>query len=183
MLASISSFLPKHNFLICFDSDGTVMDTMGVKHEKCLFPSLIEEWGLQALEPQIRSLWYDINLYRSTRGVNRFIALSMALVEIDRSLTPIDGVKLLDAWVQSGSPLSGDALKVMEQREQEKMPPILRKALHWTEMVNARIAALPLSDKKPFSGTQEGIAAAKKFADIAVITTANRAALLQEWGE
>lgn len=28
-----------HPFLLCFDSDGTVMDTMGVKHERCFGPA------------------------------------------------------------------------------------------------------------------------------------------------
>lgn len=42
MAASLDEFIPKHNYLICFDSDGTVMDTMTVKHNQCLCPALIE---------------------------------------------------------------------------------------------------------------------------------------------
>lgn len=180
MAASFEEFTPEHDFLICFDSDGTVMDTMAVKHIRCLGPALVEEWDLNAWEGPILQLWNQINLYQITRGINRFKALALALRAIHEAYTPIDGLPELEAWVSSGDALSGDALQRMTMKPCNS---IFHKALHWTEIVNKKISELPLSDKKPFPGAVPGLEAASEFADIAVISTANRVALMEEWGE
>lgn len=180
MAASLDEFIPRHDYLICFDSDGTVMDTMTVKHSQCLCPTLIEVWGLKAWETPVTQLWHDINLFQITRGVNRFKALALALRVINDKYTPIEGLADLEAWVSSGSTLSGDALEVLVANLHSEA---LKKAFLWTETVNKKIALIPLADKKPFPGAAHGLKAASEFADIAVISTANREALLEEWGE
>ena len=60
--ASLSAFERKQEVLLCVDSDGTVLDTMASKQLCALLPCLIAEWGLEPWEPEIRSLWFDINL-------------------------------------------------------------------------------------------------------------------------
>jgi phosphoglycolate phosphatase-like HAD superfamily hydrolase len=177
---SFDGYIKTHDFLICVDSDGTVMDTMMVKHSRCLAPSLIEEWGLQKWEEPVRKLWYDINIYGKTRGVNRFQALAIALRTINDSYTPIEDLPVLEAWVSSGGTLSGEALKGIAA---ENHNIILQKALAWTEAVNSKIGTLSLDEKKPFPGAHAGLWTASGFADIAVISTANRDALLTEWGK
>lgn len=180
MVVPLEAFSPKHNYLICFDSDGTVMDTMAVKHGQCLCPALIEVWGLEKWETPVTQLWHDINLHQITRGLNRFKALALVLRAVNDQYTPVDGLPDLEAWISSGATLSGDTLGPMATRSHSE---ILKKAFQWTEIVNEKIGLIPLADKKPFPSAAKGLKAAAKFADIAVISTANRNALLDEWGE
>ena len=62
----------RHGFLVCVDSDGCVMDTMSSKHIRCFGPCLVRIWGLDEWRDEVLTLWNEINLYRATRGINRF---------------------------------------------------------------------------------------------------------------
>ncbi len=168
----------RHDYLICVDSDGCAMDTMDCKHKYCFGPCLVAEWGLQEWETPILERWNIINLYSMTRGINRFKGLSMALTEIDAQYTPIDYLADLQVWVSSGAAPSNNAL---QKAIDETGSPILKKALSWSKAVNEGINALPDKLKKPFSGAKEGLAAAKEFADVAIVSSANRDAVLDEW--
>lgn len=73
------TFEKEKDYLICVDSDGTVMDSMVIKHTKALAPKLISVFGLENDKNQILKKWYELNLYKETRGLNRFIALDSIL--------------------------------------------------------------------------------------------------------
>ena len=47
-MSVFDSFEKKHEFLVCVDSDGCVMDTMNCKHIHCFGPCMVQEWDLQA---------------------------------------------------------------------------------------------------------------------------------------
>ncbi len=174
----IRDFHKNKDYLICVDSDGCAMDTMNSKHIKCFGPCMVEEWGLGAWREAILARWNDINLYTMTRGINRFQGLSMALQEINSSCTAIEGIGDLKNWVESTPELSNGALK----KEIEKTgSPILKKALSWSEAVNEKIQMLDEADKQPFEGVKEALAYAHRFADIAIVSSANLQAVLDEW--
>ena len=173
-----SDFQRRHDYLVCVDSDGCAMDTMDCKHIHCFGPCMVAEWGLQEWEKPILERWNVINLYSMTRGVNRFKGLSIALTEIDAQYTPIASLSDLQAWVDSGAAPSNDAL---QKAIDETGSPILKKALRWSKAVNESINALPEELKKPFPGAKEGLAAAARFADVAIVSSANRDAVLEEW--
>ena len=168
----------RHDYLVCVDSDGCAMDTMDCKHIHCFGPCMVAEWGLREWEKPILERWNVINLYSMTRGINRFKGLSMALTEIDAQYTPIADLADLRAWVDSGAAPSNDAL---QKAIDETGSPILKKALSWSRAVNEGINALPEELKKPFPGAKEGLAAAARFADVAIVSSANRDAVLEEW--
>lgn len=173
-----SDFQKRHDYLVCVDSDGCAMDTMDCKHIHCFGPCMVAEWGLQEWQESILERWNVINLYSMTRGINRFKGLSIALTEIDAQYTPIDCLADLQAWVDSGAAPSNDAL---QKAIDENNSPILKKALNWSRAVNASINALPEELKKPFPGVKEGLDAAVQFADLAIVSSANRDAVLEEW--
>ena len=173
-----SDFQRRHDYLVCVDSDGCAMDTMDCKHIHCFGPCMVAEWELQKWEKPILERWNVINLYSMTRGINRFKGLSIALTEIDARYTPIAGLADLRAWVDSGAAPSNDAL---QKAIDETGSPILKKALSWSKAVNMGINALPEELKKPFPGAKEGLAAAAGFADVAIVSSANRDAVLEEW--
>lgn len=183
-MSIFDSFERKHDFLICVDSDGCVMDTMNCKHIHCFGPCMVTQWGLEAWQQEILHRWNEINLFSMTRGINRFKGLAMALKEIDSKYTPITGVDALVHWADTAPALSNDAVALAARTaEDADAKLIFQKALAWSQAVNAAINLLPESLKIPFPGAKEGLAAAHTFADVAMVSSANRDAVEEEWGK
>ena len=175
-------FEKKHDFLICVDSDGCAMDTMNCKHYHCFGPCMVDEWALEQWEEEILRRWNDINLFQMTRGINRFKGLAKALGEIDKKYTPIVGVAALQNWADTAPALSNDGLKkAIDEAEDEDAKLCLSKALAWSVAVNESITRLPEDLKIPFPGAKEGLEAAHRVADVAVVSSANRDAVEEEW--
>ena len=139
---------------------------------------MVKEWKLEAWEGQILDRWNEINLYSMTRGINRFLALAMALEEINESLTPVEGVEELSAWVKEADELSNGSV---QRKAEESGLEIFRKALAWSKAVNQSISELPEETKKPFEGVAEGLKAAHGSADVAIVSSANLEAVVEEW--
>ena len=175
---TLTDYVKKKDFLICVDSDGCAMDTMDIKHIRCFGPCMVEEWSLSQWGEAILKRWNDINLYTMTRGINRFKGLAKMLREINESYTAIEDVDILEEWVEESDELSNPALKRAIERTDNIC---LRKALSWSEAVNASINALPFEDKKPFEGVKEGLAHAQAYADVAIVSSANLQAVEEEW--
>ena len=175
---TLQAFAKQKAYLICVDSDGCAMDTMDIKHFRCFGPCMVEEWGLEGWSEAILRRWNAINLYSGTRGINRFKGLAMALTEIDKVYCPIEGVAELAAWAEHAPELSNQAIA---EAAKTAKGPALAKALSWSKKVNAAIDALPESDKKPFPGVAEALAAAHRVADVAIVSSANREAVEEEW--
>lgn len=183
-MSIFETFERKHDYLVCVDSDGCVMDTMNCKHFHCFGPCMVDEWNLGAWRDEILERWNEINLFSMTRGINRFKGLAMALTEIDRKYTPIPGVKALTHWAETAPALSNDgAAKAATEATDPDAKRILEKALSWSKAVNASIVRLPEELKVPFDGAKEGLAAAHTFADVAMVSSANRDAVEEEWGK
>ena len=58
---------------------------------------------------------------------------------------------------------------------------IFRKALAWSQAVNEAVTKLPGELKKPFAGAREGLLAAHEAADVAIVSSANKEAVKEEW--
>ena len=181
-MSVFDSFVRKHDYLVCVDSDGCAMDTMNCKHIHCFGPCMITEWALEQWEDPILRRWNDINLFQMTRGINRFKGLAMALSEISVKYTPIVGVDALKHWADTAPALSNDGLvEAIDETEDEDAKLILQKALQWSLAVNESITRMPEELKVPFAGAPEGLAAAAKVADVAIVSSANRDAVEEEW--
>ena len=177
-MTDLQHFVKKREYLVCVDSDGCAMDTMDIKHFRCFGPCMVEEWGLEEWAQPILARWNEINLYTMTRGVNRFKGLAMALDEINAQYTAVEGLDELKAWAASAPELSNGArVKALPAAQ----GPSRAKPLSWSKKVNAAINALPESEKKPFDGAAAGLAAAHAAADVAVVSSANREAVEEEW--
>jgi phosphoglycolate phosphatase-like HAD superfamily hydrolase len=140
---------------------------------------MVDEWNLQEWEDEILKRWNDINLYTITRGINRFKGLAKALDEINEKYTKIDGIDELVSWAESSPELSNNAI----EREIERNPDslIFKKALSWSISVNKSINALPDDKKLPFGLAREALEFAHKRADVAIVSSANLDAVLEEW--
>ena len=177
-MSKLSEFKKKKDFLVCVDSDGCAMDTMDIKHIRCFGPCMVAEWGLDEWKDEILSRWNDINLYTMTRGINRYKGLSIALTEINEKYTAIEALDTLTHWVEESPELSNGAL---EKAIAANDIISLKKALSWSKAVNASINQLPDEEKLPFEGVKEALAFAHEKVDVAIVSSANLDAVLEEW--
>ena len=178
-MKNFSAFTKKRDYLICVDSDGCAMDTMDIKHFKCFGPCMVEEWNLEEHQDEILKRWNEINLYTITRGINRFKGLAMALCEINEKYTVIEDVDKLKAWTDTAPELSNGALEKIIAEEGSST--IFKKALSWSKKVNQAITSLPDDTKLPFPMVKEALELAHKHADVAIVSSANLGAVLEEW--
>lgn len=165
------------DFLVCVDSDGCAMDTMEIKHRECFAPEMIKTWNLQENEEYILNLWYDLNLYTQTRGINRFKGLAETFKIISEKGIEIEDLDSLLNWVDTTNELSNRSLKNEIEKTDSKS---LRMALEWSLNVNEAIENLPKGDE-PFENVKEGLEALSKIVDISVVSSANGEALNDEW--
>ncbi|WP_195988286.1 HAD hydrolase-like protein [Clostridium sp. D53t1_180928_C8] len=176
----LDNFIKKKDFLICIDSDGCAIDTMDIKHIKCFGPCMVTEWNLEEWKDDILERWNEVNLYTLTRGINRFKGLAVALIEINDKYIQIDGLDEFVRWTEETKELSNESLEA----EIEKTNNIcVKKALEWSKSVNKSIDLLSDDEKCPFEGVKEAIITAKKVADIAIVSSANEKAVLDEWSQ
>ena len=183
-MSIFDSFERKHDYLVCVDSDGCVMDTMNCKHFNCFGPCMVTEWGLEDWKDDILARWNEVNLFSMTRGINRFKALAICLAEIDQKYKPITGIDALVHWAETAPALSNDGVaKAAAAVTDADAKLVLEKALSWSKAVNASIVELDEALKIPYEGAKEGLAAAHEFADVAMVSSANRDAVEEEWGK
>lgn len=177
-MGALEKFNKKKEFLICIDSDGCAIDSMNIKHIECFGPCMVKEWNLEKWEDIILKRWNEINLYTMTRGTNRFLALSMALSEIDKTYHLIEGIKEFKKWAEQAEELSNQAV---EERYKTTGIEIFNRALSWSKAVNQAITQLPEEAIKPFHGVKEGLQSAQQYADVAIVSSANAEAVQAEW--
>ena len=181
-MSQINRSIKRRDYLVCVDSDGCAMDTMNCKHFYCFGPCMVDEWGLGEWRDEILERWNEINLYQVTRGINRFKGLAMALTEINEKYTRIAGIDAFSEWCRTTHALSMPALsEVIANMDEGEGKLCLAKALAWSRAVNESINTLSDDVKIPFQGAKEGHAKAHSLADVAVVSSANREAVLEEW--
>lgn len=174
-MATLQEFKKHKKYLLCVDSDGCAMDTMNIKHIRCFGPCFVDIYGITENRQAVLDRWNEINLYEITRGINRFLGFSQILSE----MYPNDkNVKEFAEWTHTAKELSEKAVgKVAESSSN----PIFKKAFDWSREVNKSINALPDKDKKTFYGVLDGLVYAKQNFDIAIVSSANYAAVVEEW--
>ncbi|MDH2925616.1 HAD hydrolase-like protein [Lonepinella koalarum] len=170
----MQEFQPKHNIIVCVDSDGCVMDTMNIKHYECFGPIAVDVFQITDRE-RFLTIWNKVNLFSATRGTNRFNGLIFTLQEYGYN----KDFSQLTQWVKTTNELSNGSLK----REIEKnSSPDLLLALQWSEQVNSAIKNLTMENAL-FKNAGRSLAILKNFADIAVVSSANNEAIEKEWSE
>lgn len=171
----------RKDFLVCIDSDGCAMDTMTVKHTRCFGPCLVETWGIQQEAAWVLQRWNETNLYTKSRGINRFKGLVGMLGELQEKGIRTEGLAELQEWVENSPELSEAALE--RRLGGGSVSPALEKALEWSRRVNRAIDSLGRQEKQPFPGVARALEAMGAYADIAILSSANREAVEEEWKE
>ena len=178
-MSNLTDFQKKKEYLVCVDSDGCAMDTMDIKHFRCFGPCMVAEWGLEAWGEEILARWNDINLYTMTRGINRFRGLAIALSEVSQKYKRIEDLDDIVFWAENSAELSNAALeRAIAEKPHSRS---LTKVLAWSIAVNKSITELPEEEVKPFPLAKAALAFAHERADVAIVSSANLNAVLEEW--
>lgn len=177
MKQRIEEFERKHDYLVCVDSDGCAMDTMDIKHFHCFGPCAVDVFGVKSIRKEFLELWNEINLFTMTRGINRFKGLVLSFETAHEKGYEVPLLNRVKLWTEETNELSNRSLiKEIEKTDNEE----LKLALEWSNRVNECIEGLSGQDK-PFEGVKEGLAELSKVADIAIVSSANSEAVLNEW--
>ncbi len=182
--APLKEHQPKHDFLVCIDSDGCAFDTMELKHKECFIPNIIKYWDLQAVSKYAREAAEFVNLYSKWRGINRFPALTGAFdLLAEREEVKARGVKLPDVpnlrkWIETESKLGNPALEAYcAAHDDEDM----HRALAWSVAVNDTVKDIVSSGLPPFPYVRESLEKAGAKADLMVCSATPVVALREEW--
>lgn len=169
----------KYDYLICINSDGTIMDSMVLKHENAFGPALIKTFNLEEIKDEVLEIWYEINLKRITRGINRFKALDLVLKEIETKFgKTYDGYDQYHDWVLNSDKLSIDLLSQKVINTENKN--CLELALKWAELANLYISN---QKYKPFNNSLKVLDLLYDSCDLVGVSSANNSALNSEWQE
>lgn len=185
-VAVLKEHQPKHDFLICIDSDGCAFDTMELKHKECFIPNIIKYWGLQAVSKYAREAAEFVNLYSKWRGINRFPALLMTFDllqdwdKVQARNVKIPPVKNLREWVANESKLGNPVLEAYCSENDHKD---LHHTLKWSKAVNETVSDIVQGGLPPFPYVRESLQKAFDKADMMVCSQTPCEALIHEWSE
>jgi len=187
-LVDLKNHEPKHKFFVGLDSDGTVFDSMEVKHKDCYAGSLIRVFGLAAITHEIHEVWNFVNIYSNTRGTNRFKALILtfdylrAFERIHSLKIELPNLKSLRKWVETSTSLSNDSLKQLIMEIPEKERKEIEGVLEWSEEVN-RVVGATVFNLPPMEGALKAMDLLKDRVDLMVISNTPLDALQRDWQE
>ncbi len=177
-MSVLKDYKKRREFLVCIDSDGCAMDTMDCKHIYCFGPCMVDEWGLGEWKEEVLEYWNQVNLYTMTRGINRFLALGKVLLHVSQAYRNIPQIQQFVEWTEHANELSNDSVREAYGHTGQE---IFKKALDWSLAVNLAITKLPEDLKKPFDRAADGVKAAHRAADVAIVSSANEEAVREEW--
>lgn len=179
----LRSLPQRHGSFVGVDSDGCVFDTMNVKQKVHFHPLIIEHWGLEACEKQLRACAEFVNLRSRNRGTNRFPALLNvfdlfnAYPGVKESGVPLPKTEALRAYVHSGLPLGNPSLKAEVARTRD---PELARLLAWSLAINVDIDTR-MAPVSPFRWALKALALIREQSDVIVVSQTPEEALVKEW--
>jgi phosphoglycolate phosphatase-like HAD superfamily hydrolase len=182
---TLQDFQAERTFYVGVDSDGCVFDTMELKHKECFIPAFINHYGLQGVSKYAREAAEFVNLYSTTRGVNRFPGLVAQLQwlarrpEVRARGVPVPSPEGLRRWIASETKLGNPTL---ERALADSGDPDLRVALEWSQAVNQAIAGI-VRGVPPFPFVRESLERLADEADVVVVSATPNEALAAEWQE
>lgn len=178
-------FTRRQQFLVGIDSDGCVFDTMELKHKECFIPTFIKHFRLQGVSKYAREAAEFVNLYSTSRGVNRFPGLVEQLdwlrrrPEVRARGIEVPRLEGLRRWISSESKLGNPTLQTAAL---ESGDPDLKHTLEWSLAVNSAIADM-VSGVPPFPHVRKCLERLADEADMLVVSATPGEALLAEWQE
>jgi hypothetical protein len=175
----------EQDYFVGIDSDGSVFDTMEIKHKECFCPNTIQYWNLQPVSRYARQAAEFVNLYSKWRGINRWPGLVKVLdllrehpKVIERNIK-ISQANQIRAFIDSGLQLSDVGFKIFMD---EYPHPELLRGWDWSHAVNQAIREM-VHGIPPYTQALEGIKMMAGRADLMVVSGTPTDVILREWTE
>lgn len=187
-LENLQEHQPKKDYFVGLDSDGTIFDSMELKHKDCFLGALIRVFGLAPITHEVHLVWNYVNIFSSTRGTNRFKALILTfdylrkfkrVQQLNIQLPPL---KVLEKWVLSSRFLSNESLEQLIAELPKSENPPIETVLEWSKEVNRMVKAT-VFDLPPISGSLKAMNFLNPHADLVVISNTPLDTLQREWSE
>lgn len=178
--ASDFTSLPNpYDRLIFLDSDGTVFDTMPVKH-KYFRECLIRCFGFRGGDAEcVSAVWDSVNLRSVHRGENRFRSLLLVFDILRERGIAVPDTSRLRAWTEQEPRLGNPSLqRFLEHDPNAEMDLIYRWSRESDEAIAANVHGVD-----PFPRVREFLERASVHADIMVVSHTPCATLEREWTE
>lgn len=178
---------PAHDYLVCVDSDGCVLDNMELKHKECFCPATVNIWDLQGISRYAREAAEYVNLYSRSRGTNRFPAIvrTLELLHARREVKErgyvMPDLSPLKQWIAE-TPVLGAAALEKYYRSHANLDTVLVKAARWSREADENIKRI-VRNVPPFPYVRESLKKLGTFADIVVVSATPHEALQREWRE
>ena len=178
------NFAKKHDYLVCVDSDGCLLDNMELKHKECFCPATVNVWELQAVSKYARQTAEFVNLYSRSRGWNRFPAVIRTLdllferPEVKEVGLQKPDLTLLRKWAAETPSLSSAALEQYCE-EHSVDDDAMRRACAWGREVDANIRHI-VRNIRPFPNVPAALERIAQRADIVVVSATPNEALTRE---
>ncbi len=184
----LTDFRLRHEFFVGIDSDGSVFDTMAIKHRECLCPQMIECFGLQPVAQAACECMDFAGLLSRTRGANRHKSLRRILGEllpthpaVRKSGFEVPQLPHYFAWVDdSASVLSSERLKRAIATATGSTKKELALAHAWNDRVNQAIERI-VRGIPPFPLVRECLRKMHGKAGVMVVSTTPCDTLMREW--
>ena len=179
---------PQKDYFIGIDSDGTVFNSMELKHKNCFIGSLIRIFDLAPIAHELHLVWNYVNIYSITRGTNRFKALLLTfnylrgIHHIKTLGMDIPDLSVLEQWINKSEQLSNDSLKIFFSRVSSNKKSVLETVLEWSEDVN-RMVKTTVINLPPMQGALDAFNILKDQVDLVVISNTPLKTLHREWAE
>lgn len=177
----------KPTFFIGIDSDGTVFDTMEIKHKRVFIPLAIEKWGLQAFEKEFMAVAEAVNLYSNFRGVNRFVALKITfeLLQkqemVERKELRLPNYGVLEDYLESHKILSVHTLREFNKNRRDSF---INELIQWSEEGDALLNEITSKEgNEPFCYALKSLKRMGENVKTVVVSSASQKALKQDWGQ
>ena len=187
-LENLQEHRPKKDYFVGLDSDGTIFNSMELKHKDCFLGALIRVFGLALITHEVHLVWNYVNIFSSTRGTNRFKALILTfdylrkfkrVKQLNIQLPPL---KVLEKWVLSSRFLSNESLEQLIADLPKSEKTSIETVLEWSKEVNRMVKAT-VFDLPPISGSLKAMNFLNPHVDLVVISNTPLDTLQREWSE
>ena len=159
-------------YIVGIDADGTIFDTMNIKHKEVFWQCMMKRWDVPDPDGKILAAAEKINLYSKSRGVNRFPGL-LSVMEICPTLAGLDKSPLSD-FINSGYPMSNAGLeKYISDGHNDDL---LADVLAWSRDID-RVFAEKTEGLMPFRGADKAIRKMAEKVDVVIVSSASGAIL------
>ncbi|MCK4282837.1 MAG: HAD family hydrolase [Candidatus Brocadiae bacterium] len=183
----------EHDFAVCIDTDGCVLDNMWAKQVIVFHPHYMDMNGLRDIEMFFRIHAEHHNLWATTRGCDRYLAVRHTLESLladtqARDALPEEHVRdllsSLEGYVTfiegSGGEKAFGIPSLSEYHKANGLDYNITRLLAWSEAVDRTFQFVTLG-MPPFDGVREELEHLSQKADLLVVSATPYSDLAEWW--